>query len=190
MKTNILIALSSLILILFSLFYFDLPLNLIRPVFHSDAINRYAAVNRLDPLLVTSIIKVESNFLRRARSHDGAVGLMQLLPSTARELSPELGYPDFSNVDLENPDTNIQFGTRYVRKLSDLFDGNMILTLAAYNAGMNKVRGWHLQDPLIGIAPDDMPYKETRNYVKNVMRTYRWLKKIQKLKTLIKPARA
>ena len=61
----------------------------------------------------------------------------------------------------------------------------MILAIAAYNAGKTKVRGWYIQNPLIGVEYSDMPYKETRNYVKNVMSTYQWLQRIQKLKILI-----
>ena len=190
MKTNILIAVSALILILFSLLYFDLPFNIIRPVFHSDTINRCAVKYGVDPLLITSIIKVESNFFHKARSRMGAIGLMQLLPSTAEELAPELGFDDFSKMDLENPDTNIKFGSFYIGRLIENFDGNIVLAVAAYNAGIGKVRGWYLQNPLIGIESADMPYRETRNYVNNVMRTYRWLKRIQKLKTLINPIKA
>jgi soluble lytic murein transglycosylase len=185
MKKILIAAIALIILCLFSFFYFELPFNLIRPVFHTDSINRYAAQYGLDPLLITSIVKVESNFLRRARSSVGAIGLMQLLPSTARELGPELGYTDLSKIDLENPDTNIRFGSLYIKKLSDEFDGNMVLAIASYNAGKTKVRNWYIQNPLIGVEYSDMPYKETRNYVNNVMRTYQWLQRIQKLKTLI-----
>ena len=113
---KLLLATAILTLIIFSFFYFELPFNLLRPVFHADSINRYSAQYGLDPLLVTSIVKVESNFLKRARSSVGAIGLMQLLPSTARELAPELGYTDPSKIDLENPDINIRFGTLYIKK--------------------------------------------------------------------------
>jgi len=185
MKKILIAALTLILFCLFSFFYFELPFNLIRPVFHTDSINHYARQYNLDPLLITSIIKVESNFLRRARSRVGATGLMQVLPSTAKEIGPELGYTDYSKIDLENPDTNIRFGSLYIRKLSDEFDGNLALTIAAYNAGKNKVHSWYLQNPLIAVEYSDMPYKETRNYVYNVMRTYKWLQKIQKLKILI-----
>ena len=189
MKIKILAFFLFAVLVFLSLFYFELPFNLVRPVFHADAINRYANEYGLDPLLLTAVIKVESNFIRRARSHRGAVGLMQVLPSTARELASELGYKDFSGVDLENPDTNIHFGSFYIKILRDEFGGNMILAMAAYNAGRNKVRSWYDQNPLIGVEYSDIPYRETRNYVENVMNTYRWLLRIQKLKILISPGK-
>ena len=185
MKKAALIIISLVCLSVFSFLYFELPFNLIRPVFHADAINRAAKHYDLDPLLITAIIKVESNFLRKARSHVGATGLMQLLPSTAKELAPELGYDNFENVDLEDPDTNIRFGTLYIKKLINSFDGNIVLALAAYNAGRTRVKLWYIQNPLIGIESVDIPYKETRNYVKKVIKTHRWLKKIHELKMLI-----
>ena len=181
MKKTVLIALASVLAIFIALVYFEFPLNLIRPVFHTDVIEHCAREFDLDPLLITSIIKVESNFFRRARSNRGAIGLMQILPSTALELAPELGYKDYLKIDLENPDTNIHFGSMYLKKLLTEFNGNVILAIASYNAGRTKVRGWYLQNPLVGVDYDDIPYKETRNYVKNVMRTYNSLSKIHRL---------
>ncbi len=78
MKKILLIAVPSAIVLLVFLFFFEFPINIIRPVFHTDAINHCAKEFGIDPLLITSIVKVESNFLRRARSHRGAVGLMQV----------------------------------------------------------------------------------------------------------------
>jgi soluble lytic murein transglycosylase len=182
---KILITSTVILFCLFSFLYFELPFNLIRPVFHADSINQYSQQYNLDPLLVTSIVKVESNFFRRARSRVGAMGLMQLMPSTARELGPELGYTDLSKIDLEDPNTNIRFGSLYIKKLYTEFDGNLILTIAAYNAGKNKVRSWQIQNPLVAVEYSDIPYKETRNYVHNVLRTYKWLQRIQKLKMQI-----
>jgi len=189
MKIKILSTGALFIILIFSLFYFELPLNLLRPVFHTDTINHCSREFGVDALLITAVIKVESNFIRRARSQRGAIGLMQVLPSTARELAPELGYREFSKVDLENPDTNIHFGSLYIKQLITEFNGNTILAVAAYNAGRAKVRSWYQQNPLIGVDPGDIPYRETRNYVRNVMRTYRWLMQIQKLKKLINPGK-
>lgn len=173
-----------------SLFYFDAPLNLIRPVFHADLIKQYSAENNLDPLLVTALIKTESNFVRRARSNRGAVGLMQLLPATAQELAGELGYKDVKTINLEDPRTNIRLGTHYLAALLSECDGNEVLALAAYNAGLSKVQTWYRQNPLLGMEIADIPYPETRNYVSSIMRTHRWLKKIQDLKNLIRAKKA
>lgn len=182
---KIVITAAILVLFFILLLYFELPFDLIRPVFHSETIVLYSRQYEFDPLFITALIKVESNFFRRARSDRGAVGLMQLLPSTARELAYELGYKTFSKTDLENPKINIRLGTYYLYKLRQEFDGNEILALAAYNAGKNKVQLWYRQNPLVSIETSDIPYPETRNYVDNVMGTYKWLKKIQKLKAQI-----
>jgi soluble lytic murein transglycosylase len=175
---------------LFSFLYFQTPFNIIRPVFHAETIEASARQAHLDPLLVTSLIKVESNFLTRARSHRGAVGLMQLMPSTADELADELGYKHFRPADLENPEINIKLGTYYLGKLHTTFNGNEILTLAAYNAGRGKVETWYRQNPLIAVEISDIPYKETRNYVTSVTGTYQCLKKIQSIKNFLQGKKA
>lgn len=180
------IAIIIVVLFIFSLFYFQLPFNLIRPVFHHDIIEQCSARYDIDPMLVTAIIKVESNFFTRARSNRGAVGLMQLLPSTARELAVELGDKDFTLTDLEKPETNIRLGTYYLHKLINEFGGNQTLALAAYNAGRGNVTNWYHQNPMLGIESGDIPYKETRNYVNNVNGTYQWLKRIRQFTNLIR----
>lgn len=185
MKKIIAVVFISITLIL-SLFYFDLPFNLLRPVFHADDIDRYSKVNRIDPLFVIALIKVESNFLKKARSNKGAMGLMQILPATAREMSTELGYKTFNEASLHDSRFNIEIGTRYIAKLIKEFDGNNILALAAYNAGKSKVSDWYRQNPLIGIEIEDIPYPETRNYVREVIKTYRWLKMLKEFKNLIR----
>lgn len=174
----------------FSLFYFELPFNLIRPVFHADEIRYYSKRYGLDPLLVTALIKVESNFLEKALSNKGAVGLMQLMPYTAYETARELGYKKPEKLTLDNPRVNIQLGTYYLSKLNKNFNGNLILTIAAYNAGKNKVEQWHKQNPMLSVEFSDIPYTETRNYVKNIMRTFKWLKQIQRFQNLIKLKKA
>ncbi|MHB9155334.1 MAG: lytic transglycosylase domain-containing protein [Endomicrobiales bacterium] len=176
--------------LVFSLFYFEAPFNLLRPVFHADTIEYYARKNSLDPLLVTALIKVESNFLRRARSHRGAVGLMQLMPGTAEELAGDLGYKDPGRLDLENPEINIRLGTYYLARLKREFHGSDVLALASYNAGIRKVQLWYRINPLIEMEINDIPYGETRNYVKNILKTHQWLKRIQAIQNMIRPKKA
>lgn len=123
----------------------------------SDIIRRYSSHFRLDEALVKAVIKVESDYNPRAVSRKGALGLMQLLPSTARLLKV---------MDPMNPDDNVRGGSRYLREMLDQFGGNLELALAAYNAGPNAVRRH-------GGIP---PYDETRDYVtrvKKYMRFYR-----------------
>lgn len=114
-----------------------------------QAANRY----QVDPRLVKSVIRAESNFNYLAVSRRGAVGLMQLMPKTA---------DDMQVLDPFDPKENIYGGTRYLRKMLGLFNGNVRLALAAYNAGPNKV-------VRLGRVPN---YQETKNYVRKVQFFY------------------
>lgn len=109
--------------------------------------------HRVNPMLIKAVIKVESNFNRLAVSEKGARGLMQLMPEVAREMNVSSPY---------DPNQNIQAGTRYLRKMLDLFDDDLSLALAAYNAGPARVK-----------AAGGIPkFKETRNFVKKVRSHY------------------
>lgn len=154
-----------------------------RPAVHKPLINKYAGEYKFDPLWVMAVIKVESSFVAHAQSHRGAIGLMQLLPSTARELAPEIGMTTFQDADLIKPDINLHLGVHYLSKLSHLFPGDDIAVLAAYNAGPGITREWLKGKPALEIG--DIPYPETRQFVRNVDRTYGFLKMIQGWKHLL-----
>jgi soluble lytic murein transglycosylase-like protein len=110
--------------------------------------------HRLDPALLSAVIKAESDFDPSAVSRAGAIGLMQLMPRTAEKLAIE---------DPFDPDENIAGGARYLRYLLDRFSGNLPLALAAYNAGVTRVERYDALPPI----------RETRRYVKKVLRYYR-----------------
>ena len=118
-----------------------------------NLISKYADKNGLDEDFVKAVINQESGFNPNATSHCGAMGLMQLMPTTAQGLGV---------VDAYNPEQNIEGGTKYLKGLLDRFDNDKSLALAAYNAGPNAVKKY-------GGIP---PYAETQNYVKKVLSKY------------------
>lgn len=117
----------------------------------AEVISRYASHYNLEEALLRAVIKAESNFNPRAVSRKGAIGVMQLIPETARDMQVS---------DPFNPEENIRGGSRYLRLMLDEFGGNLDLALAAYNAGPNAVKRH-------GGIP---PYEETRTYIERVKR--------------------
>ena len=126
----------------------------------------------VDARLVQAVVRVESSGRRRARSRRGAVGLMQLLPSTARQLAQELELGEVRESDLEDAVLNIRLGTYYLSKLGKRFEGDITLVLAAYNAGPSKVSAWRREHPELSSAAllERVAYPETRRFVGKVMR--------------------
>jgi soluble lytic murein transglycosylase len=133
------------------------------------------SVNGVDPYLVTAIIREESQYDWQAVSRVGAIGLMQVMPGTANKVAQRLGLPAVGRDDLFDQETNIQIGVHYVEQLLEQFSGNVALTIASYNAGPIVVESWIALHP--GRSQDEfielIPYQETRQYVKRVLRSYR-----------------
>lgn len=151
---------------------------LLRPVVYKDVINKYAGEYKFDPVWVMALVKVESGFYSKARSPRGAVGLMQLLPSTAQEMASQIGLRKFQESSLRDPDINLHLGFQYLSHLRRKFgEENTIAILAAYNAGPSAVGGW-MKDQILTLP--DIPYPETRRFVQQVDRTYRLLKFLQR----------
>ncbi len=149
--------------------------KVVYPLDHVGAIRSSARANGLDPALVAAVIYTESRFNEHARSSQGAVGLMQMLPATAEQIARETGGIDFTTADLEDPEVNVRYGCYYLRSALDVFDGDLRAAVASYNAGMGAVTEWRAarRQPL-RIA--DIPYPETRAYVTAVLaarRVYR-----------------
>ena len=128
---------------------------------HYQAIVRGHARNyRLDPALLAGVIYQESKFNVHARSSSGAIGLMQLLPDTAKGIAVHTGGSQFEVSDLDDPEINVRYGSWYLRHLLDKY-GDERTALAAYNAGQDNVDTWRSEGK--GIA-----FAETRAYVKRV----------------------
>ncbi len=120
---------------------------------YDEAIKEIALRYKVEPAIVKAVIRAESNFDPFAVSHKGAEGLMQLMPATAEMLAVANAF---------DPVSNIEGGTKYLRYLLDKFNGNLKLTLAAYNAGEGAVSRYN------GVPP----YKETKEYVRKVLAFY------------------
>lgn len=142
---------------------------------YSEYVYKYSEKYDVDPLYVFSIIKAESNYKRNIKSSSGAIGLMQLMESTAREVATEDDEEIVVLEGLYNPETNIRIGTKYLSKLIKKYNGNYLLAIAAYNAGIGNVDKWIEQ----GIIKEDasnlenIPFKETNNYVRKIQRNYK-----------------
>lgn len=167
------------IAILFLLFFIiigfkqELPGKLFYPFPYKSTVEKYAEAYNVDPILVIAVIREESHFNPWSNSHKGAVGLMQLMPATAKEIAVWLGE-SYAEVDLTKHEDNIRYGTRYLAALNKEFKGNTILVLAAYNAGSGRVNSWLKSSPqdFNDYLIDDIPFKETREYVQKVLNSY------------------
>ena len=116
------------------------------------------------------LARQESRFIANIRSSAGAIGLMQLMPATARLVARHLGLKGFKNSDVLDVDTNILLGTNYLREMLDRLDGQPLLASAAYNAGPLRAERWRGDRPLEGaIYAETIPFSETRDYVKKVL---------------------
>ena len=143
------------------------------PMPFRDAVVSRARQIELDPAYVYGLIRQESRFIMDARSHVGASGLMQVMPATARWTAKKIGLNDFKPGDINDRDTNIAIGTGYLKLVLDDFAGSMPLAAAAYNAGPSRSRAWRGQGnaPVLEAAiwAENVPFAETRDYVKKVL---------------------
>ena len=138
------------------------------PLSYQDEIRGYSRIYHLDPAMVAAVIYEESRFQPDTRSSAGAIGLMQLLPSTARGIALRTGGGHFHpRTDLLNPDLNIRYGCWYLQHLLQKYH-NRRLALAAYNAGQSNVDTW-----IAAAAPGqqpEIPFAATRSYLSDVDR--------------------
>ncbi len=123
-----------------------------------------------DPALLYGVARQESRFAPDIVSAAGAVGLMQLMPPTARWVAKQLGRSDYRSEQIADVATNTQFGAFYFKYCQDRLDGMPALAAAAYNAGPSRAQAWRNGAPLEGaIWVESIPFNETRDYVKKVL---------------------
>jgi soluble lytic murein transglycosylase len=144
--------------------------NLALPLSDASIIREQAAEKRLDPALIAAVIYAETKFDPRP-SPAGAEGLMQILPATAYYLAHLSGGISFTAGDLASPSVNVAYGSYYLRYLLDHYDGNEMLAVAAYNAGLTNVDAWVARAHAEGtqLSAEAIPFPETREYVRHVL---------------------
>ncbi|HEY5174405.1 MAG TPA: transglycosylase SLT domain-containing protein [Terriglobales bacterium] len=145
-----------------------------------DALRRYSGENGIDPYLVASLIRQESEFNPSAISHANAYGLMQLLPKTGKGEAKKAGLQHYNTDSLLDPTTNIELGTRYFRQMIDHFGGQTEYALAAYNAGADRVEDWRASGNFRDVAEfvESIPFTETREYVQAIVRNAEVYKRV------------
>ena len=141
--------------------------------------------NALDPYLVASLIRQESEFNPQAVSRANAYGLMQLLPGVGRQVAHRIKLKPYSTASLLDPNANLRLGTRYFREMLDENGGQVEYALAAYNAGSNRVTDWLAAGPYRDIPEfvESIPFTETREYVQAIMRNVNVYKQLYGEKT-------
>lgn len=171
------ILLEILILIVIAIYNFKNIQNFIlRKIYikqYEEYVSEYSNEYGVDENLIYAIIKVESNFDKDATSNKEAKGLMQIMYPTAIDIAKILKM-DINELEITEPRINIMFGTKYISMLISKYN-NISLALAAYNAGIGNVDKW-ISDGIIKSSGEDIeniPYKETNNYVRKILRDYK-----------------
>lgn len=177
----ILITILLLYFILFKVINIDEKImKKIYPLKYSDLIEKYAQEYNVDSFICYAIIKSESNFNEKAKSHKNAIGLMQIMESTAIETAKKMDIK-IEEEDLYNPELNIKIGIKYLSDLLTKYN-NYKLAIIAYNAGIGNVDKW-IADGIIKEDASDLeniPFEETRNYIKRILKDYKIYKSLYK----------
>ena len=147
----------------------DLRWRLVYPIHYYNEIKQYAGNN--NPVIILSLVREESYFNPAARSSVGAKGLMQLMPQTANDIADRNGIRYFN---LDNPKDNLLIGNLYYSYLKNILNGKDFFVILAYNGGFNAVNKWkeYLNYECNNDFLEQVPYQETQNYLKKVMRSY------------------
>lgn len=166
-----------LVVLVFLMVFKNKILKIIYPKTYGEIVSVYEEKYGVEENLIYAVIKAESNFNKDASSNKGAVGLMQLMEETAKDVSKKYAIEvNISNMkeELLNIDKNINIGTKYLSVLLQKYKNNEV-ALAAYNAGTGTVDNW-IEKEIIksdGSDIENIPYKETNNYVRKILRDYK-----------------
>ncbi|MFN0003642.1 MAG: transglycosylase SLT domain-containing protein [Burkholderiaceae bacterium] len=140
------------------------------PTPHKDLILSYAKSNEIDPAFIYGLMRQESRFVTDIKSHVGAAGLMQVMPQTAKWTAKKIGLSPFTPDMIKDKETNVAIGTGYMRLVLESFESSYPLAAAAYNAGPSRSRRWREGPELeAAIWIENIPFNETRDYVKKVI---------------------
>ena len=151
------------------------------PKKYCEYVEKYSQEYQVDPLLIYSIMKAESNFNQDAKSSSQAIGLMQIMQKTAEEMANGFFKEEIKEEDLYNPELNIRIGVKYIRVLLNKYN-NYKLAIIAYNAGMGNVDKW-IEEGIIDNQVENLeniPFKETKDYAKRIIQNYRIYQEIYK----------
>ena len=141
------------------------------PLPYESTFPRYAEEASISPTWAYAVARSESLFMRDVRSNAGAIGLMQLMPATGRDVAREIQLPYSGLKTLTDPDSNIRLGTTYLAQMAARYGGSQVLATAAYNAGPQRVDAWLPEQGTIDarIWIENIPFNETRSYVRRVL---------------------
>lgn len=141
------------------------------PLPYQETFEEFSSLASISSTWAYGVARSESLFMRDVRSSAGAIGLMQLMPATGRDVAKEIKLPYSGLTTLVNPESNIRLGTTYLGQMSERYGGNQVLATAAYNAGPHRVDRWLPEDGAIDarIWIENIPFNETRKYVKRVL---------------------
>ena len=148
--------------------------QLLYPVYYTDIIKKNSKKYEIDPLFVASMIREESRYNTEGVSWVGALGLMQIMPSTGRDLARRIKLRRFHTNMLFDPEINIQMGTWYMKNLMDKFENNHALVAGAYNGGPGRMQRWLRERDISDLDEfiEDISITETRRHIKKVIDSY------------------
>ena len=174
------IILISIFFLLFKIIDIDrIILKKVYPLKYTEYVEKYSKEYNIDAYMIYAIIKAESNFNKDAKSNSNAIGLMQIMEPTAKEIANKIDL-NITEEQLYWPELNIQLGIKYFADLLEKYNNNYKIAIIAYNAGIGNVDKW-IKEGIIkedGTDLEHVPFKETNNYVRKILRNYEIYKEL------------